>query len=731
VLSLPVIALSVIVASISLSLIGLLARKGRKALGFAALLALNLALAIWALADDATGALTYAAAAAFGALVVAPYALTLLMRRALRRSDWARALSLISARMLLQPGAGLRGDREILRGLVMMDDLGLDEVMTQRQAQLERGDLDPALRLAVLEQLMVFMLLKRQWEEAAQLYDREGGVGLATASPAVASYMVRAFMELDRFEEAGRCQEALEYGKAAADAEVAALVNQARLVFLSHLGLAGELEKLQESHIGFPPGMSAEGRMVWLAVALARAGELQAAQKVWQAVARREDDLPQEAAGALMRLEQPPPPLQEEHLTDELAALARRVLANARAYGSVPRLRGSLVRLAPVTFVLMALLALVHVWVELAGGSTDGWTLSRFGGNLVAATLGGEPWRLITSMFLHAGILHLLVNGYALFMLGRFGEQLFGSARLWIIYLVAGVAGSATSAVFGETSRLSVGASGAIFGLLGAVIMGMARSRGHYPEHWRRQVFYNLLVILGLNIFIGYKLEMVDNSAHIGGLVGGSLITLLMLIPGPRPLSRALRRGLAVAGVLLAVLTVACGVVQLLTPAEATLARLPGGTVRRGGMEVRVPSHWSPREEGAMVLQDPVLGVGPTLQFEVVTRRGPVDLRRLAQARSSELARDLASLKDVDRADVQRAALPGMAARGVVQADIRIRSKDAVAYQVNLFRAQGSVIILAMVRMPEHALATYRDVIRDVGATMRFVGTSESRRPRP
>ena len=720
-MSLHFIALSVIVACVALSLLGHLSRRGRGALGYCLLLALCLGLAVWAMLEPTWGVLTYATVAAFCALVVAPHVLTILMRRALRRSDWSRALRLLSVRMMFQPGAGLRSDREILRGLVMMDDVGLDEATAQRRAQLERGDMDRVLRLSVIEQLMVFMLLKRQWEEAAELFEQEGGIGLATASPAVASYMVRAFSELDRLEEAAACQAELEHGKAASDPEVAALVNQARLVFLANLGLAKELEQLQESEIGFPPGMSMEGRLVWLGVALARCGRLEDAHMLWQGVALRQESFPQEAAGALARLARAPAPLDESQLTEELAALAQRVLHNAAAYGSVPRLRGSPVRLAPVTLTLMVAVALVHLWVELSGGSTSGWTLQRFGGNLVAATLGGEPWRLITSMFLHAGVLHLVVNGYALYMLGRFGEQLFGPARLWIIYLLAGVAGSATSALFGDASRLSVGASGAIFGLLGAVIVGMARMRGYVPEHWRKQVFYNLLVILGLNLFIGYKLEMVDNSAHMGGLVGGALVTVLLLLPGNRQLSAAARKGLAVVAVALALLTVACGVAQVLTPVSETLARFPRGTLRRGGMQVRVPAHWSPRDDKAMVLQDPALGVGPTLQFEVVSGRGDADLARHARRRSDELALDLAAMEDVSRAEVVTAPVDGLAAPGVEAVVIRIHSRDTLAYQVNLFRAQDDLVVLALVRMPVQALKAYRAVVRDIGESMRYV----------
>ena len=730
-ISIPLILLSVAIATLAITLFQTVLRKGRRAALFSALLAANLGLAIWALGEQSNNLLLYASLAAFCVLVVAPAVLTAWMRRALRRADWNRALWLTSIKALLQPGAGHERDRETLRGLVTMEDVGLDQAMSQRQQQLRQQDqqLDPAVRLAVVEQLMVFHLLKRQWGEAQQLHEQEGGIGLASASPVICSYMVRVFAELDRPADVCAYQGILEHGSAASDPEVIPLVNQARLVFLSHMGEVEELERLHDSETGFPPGMSAEGRAIWLGVALARRGDLARARELWQSVGDR-SDLPQEAAGAAARLEHPPAPLAHHDGDQEQRALVQRVVANVRAYGTVPRMRrgaGALLR-TPVTYVLMVLLLLIHLWVEAAGGSTDGVTLQRFGANLVVATLHGEPWRLITSMFLHAGWLHLGINCYALYMLGRFGEQLFGSGRLWTIYLVAGVAGSVASALFGDAARLSVGASGAIFGLLGAVLVGMNRMRGHVPEHWRKQVTYNLLIILGLNLFIGFKMEQVDNSAHMGGLVGGTLATLLLwLLPrGAAAAATPARRVAMAAAVMLALVTVASGVAMALTETSTTLARLPREKLRRGGIEVVVPAHWSKRDKQAMVLQDPVLNIGPTLQFEVVSAgRGDLDLLAYAKKRSQELAAELAGLGDVTSARLAERPLPGMAGPGVVQFDIDIRSGDTGAYQVNLFRSQGELIVLGLVRLPTTALESYGEVVLQIGATMSYVGSKK------
>lgn len=157
------------------------------------------------------------------------------------------------------------------------------------------------------------------------------------------------------------------------------------------------------------------------------------------------------------------------------------------------------------------------------GGSTDGAVLVRLGANVSELVWAGEWWRLVTSMFLHIGIFHLLLNGWALYQLGSLYESWVGSRAMSITYFTAGVAGSMASVVW--TRGLSAGASGAIFGLLGALIVVLLRHR----HRLRPQAKWLLAQLAGwalINVFYGLTTPGIDNAAHFGGLVAGAVAGL-------------------------------------------------------------------------------------------------------------------------------------------------------------------------------------------------------------
>ena len=134
----------------------------------------------------------------------------------------------------------------------------------------------------------------------------------------------------------------------------------------------------------------------------------------------------------------------------------------------------------------------------------------------------GQYYRLISSMFLHGGILHLAVNMYSLYAMGPIVEKLYGKAKYIIIYFMAGICSSIFSYVF--STSISIGASGAIFGLLGAVLVFAIKTKGKTGSAFIK----NILSVIFVNIFIGMTLPNIDNFGHIGGLLGGILISLLV-----------------------------------------------------------------------------------------------------------------------------------------------------------------------------------------------------------
>lgn len=168
---------------------------------------------------------------------------------------------------------------------------------------------------------------------------------------------------------------------------------------------------------------------------------------------------------------------------------------------------------------LVGAFGLQHLW----GGVELIPTMYRMGGNTPIA-LHGEPWRLVSHAWLHSGVLHLLVNGYVLYSLGGLIERLLGSTRLLVIYALSAIAGGIASATFGD-ALISVGASGAIWGVLGASIALAWRPAGLIPDAVLPVVRRNAVVNLMINLAMSF-LPNIDLMAHIGGGLAGGLLVL-------------------------------------------------------------------------------------------------------------------------------------------------------------------------------------------------------------
>ncbi|GJM91263.1 hypothetical protein PR202_ga07622 [Eleusine coracana subsp. coracana] len=137
-----------------------------------------------------------------------------------------------------------------------------------------------------------------------------------------------------------------------------------------------------------------------------------------------------------------------------------------------------------------------------------------------------QGWRLLTCIWLHAGVLHLLANMVSLVLIGIRLEQQFGYLRIGIIYIVSGVGGSVLSSLFIQ-NNISVGASGALFGLLGAMLSELFTNWTIYSN--KAAALMTLLVVIAINLAIGI-LPHVDNFAHIGGFLTGFLLGFIFLM---------------------------------------------------------------------------------------------------------------------------------------------------------------------------------------------------------
>jgi membrane associated rhomboid family serine protease len=169
--------------------------------------------------------------------------------------------------------------------------------------------------------------------------------------------------------------------------------------------------------------------------------------------------------------------------------------------------------------------------MAFAGGSTNE-TLRAFGAKSNPEMMGGQWWRFVTPIFIHIGWLHLLFNSYALWIVGPQVEKLYGAARFLMLYVLTGVAGVWGSYYY-HPQTMSAGASGAIFGLFGVLLVFGIRYRDSIPPSFKRAVGAGVLPVIVINLIIGFSIAAIDNSAHISGLLAGA--ALAAVVPFQKP----------------------------------------------------------------------------------------------------------------------------------------------------------------------------------------------------
>ncbi len=192
-----------------------------------------------------------------------------------------------------------------------------------------------------------------------------------------------------------------------------------------------------------------------------------------------------------------------------------------------------MVRRHPVTLSLLAAIAIV--WVVEGGLTVGGGTISiqtavNLGAQYTPLVVAGQPWRLFTAMFIHWSWLHILLNGWSLYIVGTVVEPVYGSWRTLGIYLLGGLLGGVATLALMPPNVVSAGASGAIFALLGAVlVVAIAARRRIGPS-----LLWWAVGIVGINLLFDLYNPQIAIWDHLGGFVGGILATLVFGLPGRR-----------------------------------------------------------------------------------------------------------------------------------------------------------------------------------------------------
>ncbi|MBO1003520.1 rhomboid family intramembrane serine protease [Pseudogracilibacillus auburnensis] len=180
------------------------------------------------------------------------------------------------------------------------------------------------------------------------------------------------------------------------------------------------------------------------------------------------------------------------------------------------------------TYIFIVLNIFMFLMLELNGGSTNIDNLIQSGAKYNPAIIDGEWWRIVSSMFLHIGMLHLIMNMIALYYLGMAVERIYGSTRFLIIYFLAGIGGGLTSFAF--NIHVAAGASGALFGLFGALLFfGVI-----YKHLFFQTMGKSVILILAINLVFGFMVPQIDMGAHLGGLIMGFIASCITFLPQKR-----------------------------------------------------------------------------------------------------------------------------------------------------------------------------------------------------
>jgi membrane associated rhomboid family serine protease len=205
---------------------------------------------------------------------------------------------------------------------------------------------------------------------------------------------------------------------------------------------------------------------------------------------------------------------------------------------------GKLTSSSTVTMTLIGISAAVFVLQFILGVNT---VAADWGMWPAAVAVNDEWYRLLTSVFLHGGWLHLLFNMYVLFVLGPPLERLLGHVRFLALYLIAGIGGAVASFTFSTINTVSVGASGAIFGLMGALVVAGRHLKADITQ---------VLVLIGINVVIGFVAPGIDWRAHLGGLLVGAAVAFVFS-KAPRGKNQTLVQVIGCAGIVLILVGIA------------------------------------------------------------------------------------------------------------------------------------------------------------------------------
>lgn len=520
----------------------------------------------------------------FGVLIVViPWGLDLLVRACFARERLAWAVRFARWRVVLMPGAGLSRQQEILEGLALLEQQGVDSAVAHFRALVARAEDETELAL-LHEQIVSMLLYGQRWSDGIAHYEARFAPSYAAARPPLALGLLRAYGESGALSRAAALLQSIET-RLGPDPRAAGIVSQARLTFLAYAGesapVAAALTEDRRRRLGLSPANVA----LYRGIALSRAGQVEAAQvelgRVEEVARARDERVVSASRKAIAAL-----PIDAVELEPELAGYAEAVAERLEGFFSItPAVRRS----GPlrVTPVLMVLLVAGYLGTLAVGGGGPG--LLRVGGatpQLVAEGGLSGLARVFSGLLVQVDAIELLLAMYGVWMVGPLVERILGRARLVVVSVGAGAAGLAMAAVVRPTDPTVLGgASLMTVGVFVAALWIVASPRTPLARRTRRALSLPLLLLLlaiGLSTTRTTGLALTPAAIAASAVVGG----LGALLAPPQGWRHRVFTGLA------ALLVAACAASAVIVGRSAPTQTLAARTTTRtaAGVQFDVPS---------------------------------------------------------------------------------------------------------------------------------------------
>jgi len=520
----------------SLTLLRLVRRRDPGQRGYLVLVAAELALAVAAIlrGDRFLGAV---AVCLCGLTVALPWLLERGARQAFALGQPRWAVRMTGLRALLMPGAGLGRQQQILAGFSLLDRRGPAAALAHFRTLLTEAE-DTAELAMIHEQIVAMLLYDLRWSEAVTHYESQFQAGYAALRPALALGLLRAYGELGRLDAAARLLRTLEGGPLGQEPGAAELIGQARLTFIAYTGAAAAVDATIGADRGKALGLSPASATLLQAVAASRGGDDERARALLHTVpgqVRGRDERVAAAAKALLeQLSQPQAAARPDAIMEGIARQVAESLAAQLRAGKPPR-RASGVVVTTLLIAGMAASFLAALWQGLAGVG-----LLRAGAFTPELWRAGSWGRLLTAPFVHADLLGLLLDAYAIWLAGAVFERIQGRGRMGLVALGGAAAGLwATGRVDPEPALMLAGGNAMAVAVLVATLWTLVPTRtpGVAPAV-RRSLVVTLLLLLGAELLACVPGDQALRSTPLA-LGAAALVGSLVAIGLPPNLPRA------------------------------------------------------------------------------------------------------------------------------------------------------------------------------------------------